>query len=735
MHNYQSSRSRIIWVTNLPAPYRIPIWEELSKTFNLNVVFTLSDENWRGWKGPINSSYSYKFLAMKHIRIFDSEITSISGKIYQELKQSDLVIVAGYASPSYLHALAISKYLKIPIVMFYESTAASHRFNGFLVNFFRSRLFSLADYIVTSGEESTKAVLSFGVGAEKVKTLFNPVDVGYFQSISLEKRTSNPAGHRFIYVGQLIKRKNVASLINAFANIQKEFDSLTIIGDGELKDDLMQLAKDLNLNDSVTFLGDCTQDQVALSYASADTLVLPSTNEVWGLVVNEALAAGLHTVVSNKAGVSNFVKLMPGTYLTGTSVPELEESMKRSRKEWNGPILNPEILKFTPEKFTEELIQAINYLKRPDSDVFLWISNIATPYRISTWKALASIFNLHLVFSSQNEKGKDWDLSEQLMDLNIKVLNVKPRYWFPNSPIYLNPARAIQQIKTINPTTIYFDGYESPMMFISMIYAKIKRIDCIIGYRSTAASHRFNGFLVNFFRSRLFSLADYIVTSGEESTKAVLSFGVGAEKVKTLFNPVDVGYFQSISLEKRTSNPAGHRFIYVGQLIKRKNVASLINAFANIQKEFDSLTIIGDGELKDDLMQLAKDLNLNDSVTFLGDCTQDQVALSYASADTLVLPSTNEVWGLVVNEALAAGLHTVVSNKAGVSNFVKLMPGTYLTGTSVPELEESMKRSRKEWNGPILNPEILKFTPEKFTEELIQAINYKIVRNDDHSYD
>jgi glycosyltransferase involved in cell wall biosynthesis len=198
--------------------------------------------------------------------------------------------------------------------------------------------------------------------------------------------------------------------------------------------------------------------------------------------------------------------------------------------------------------------------------------------------------------------------------------------------------------------------------------------------------------------------------------------GVPAEKILTLFNPVDVQWFADLAAKDRVASSPGHRFLYVGQLIERKNVEMLVDAFAAMRNPRDSLTIVGDGPLSATLQEYSRRLGLDGSVHFTGHHDQQQVAHDYANADTLVLPSTNEVWGLVVNEALASGLHVAVSKAAGVASFVEPMTGAYLFDPEISSMITALRRSREDWNGVITNPEIMRYTPEKFAEAIVGVV-------------
>jgi glycosyltransferase involved in cell wall biosynthesis len=355
-------KSKILWLTNLPAPYRFPIWARIAQDLDLKVAFLLKEKNWRNWSVQQDVNWSYQFLSLnsKKIKEFDL-VPSIRGskRILDGIK---VVIIGGWESPFYWRTLRTAKRRKIPVIQFYESTQASHRFNNILIRKIRYAIFSKADFIVTAGAASTKAVEAMGVAPQKIITLFNPVDVSWFHSFAQSHRVEQTPGHRFIYVGQLIERKNVAAVIRAFAEIRSESDTLTIAGDGPLAQNLKELTQTLGISDSVLFAGHKNQEELAELYATSNTLILASTNEVWGLVVNEALASGLHIVVSDKCGVADFIKDMKGAYISSTDQESIEKELLKSSQEWSDYIENPEILKFTPEKFADGVLKVIGNL-------------------------------------------------------------------------------------------------------------------------------------------------------------------------------------------------------------------------------------------------------------------------------------------------------------------------------------------------------------------------------------
>lgn len=353
----------------------------------------------------------------------------------------------------------------------------------------------------------------------------------------------------------------------------------------------------------------------------------------------------------------------------------------------------------------------------------LWLTNIPAPYRISTWKALDHKIDLKLILLNKTERGREWQLEKELEPLTFRILGVKAFYPGPSIPLYFNFFKPIREIKNSGASAIYIDGWESPAYFISAIFAKKMKMKVIFGYRGTTESHRFNNVFIRKIRSAIFSKADFIVTAGTASTKAVEAVGFAPEKIITLFNPVDVGWFHSFAKDHRTPQSQGHRYIYVGQLIERKNVASVIQAFAEIRKLADTLTIVGDGPLASDLSKLSRSLGIEESTYFVGHKNQNELTRLYAENNTFILASTKEVWGLVVNEALASGLHVVVSDQCGAAEFVKHMKGAYICSPDKDSIKKAMIASAIDWVNFIEHPEILEFTPEKFADDLIKKIS------------
>ena len=108
---------------------------------------------------------------------------------------------------------------------------------------------------------------------------------------------SGGPGVRYLSVGRLVPQKNQALLIRAFAQVAGPDDRLVILGEGRRRGALEALVAELGLGDRVALPGHV--DQPAAHYRAADVFVLSSDYEGLGVVVVEALAAGLPLVVTD----------------------------------------------------------------------------------------------------------------------------------------------------------------------------------------------------------------------------------------------------------------------------------------------------------------------------------------------------------------------------------------------------------------------------------------------------
>lgn len=360
---------RVLWVTNLAAPYRVPLWQALAQSVELTVCLLESPDslhrdgrNLRGQDWVTRAVPGVRTVTPRCARLTLHEdarlYTLLDPRLIAELHRADVVLLGGWESPAYWQVLTAAKLLGRATVGFYEGIPASHRWRAGPVAAARRAFFAGLDGLVVPGPAAAEAATAIRGHSRGLAVGFNAVDVEAFHEIALTAGGRSSSGHRYAFVGRLISLKRVPDVIAAFAAIATPDDELFVVGQGPDEAACRAAAERWGVVEAVHFVGPLPASSMPALMASVDTLVLASNREVWGLVVNEALAAGRHVVVAENCGAYGSVAGMRGVYAVRAGLDNLEDQLRASRHDWSGPIEDPEILAFTPGRFAETFASA-----------------------------------------------------------------------------------------------------------------------------------------------------------------------------------------------------------------------------------------------------------------------------------------------------------------------------------------------------------------------------------------
>lgn len=363
----------LLWVTNVASPYRRPVWEAVARVMPLEIALLESDRTMAsdGRRGADWSAEGLRDLIWRPLRSIrlgrgERRYHVLLGGARRRPRGREAILLGGWESPAYWQMLVGAKLRRARIVGFYESTLRSNRYRSGPIASARRLFFASLDAVVVPGPAAAAALRAFGVTEDRIWQGFNAVDVRRFNEIAVAERSqhSSAPGHAFVHVGQLIERKNVAAVLEAFARIRDQHDRLLVVGEGELRSALESQARLLGLDQHVEFAGYLDNLETVRRVATAQTLILASHEEVWGLVVNEALACGLDVVVSAQCGVAESVHGMAGVRVYEGGAEELAATMRDARDEWQGYHMPPEILEMTPERFASVFLDAVQGRRR-----------------------------------------------------------------------------------------------------------------------------------------------------------------------------------------------------------------------------------------------------------------------------------------------------------------------------------------------------------------------------------
>ena len=166
--------------------------------------------------------------------------------------------------------------------------------------------------------------------------------------------------------------------------------------------------------------------------------------------------------------------------------------------------------------------------------------------------------------------------------------------------------------------------------------------------------------------------------------------------------------------------------IFVGRLVRVKNISNLLKAIKLTQQDFTTV-IIGDGEDKVMLEQKTKEIQ-NKEIIFAGRFEGSELRAWYNIGDVFILPSHQESFGAVTNEALLAGNISLVSEKAGSECLIQEGINGYLIDPFDPfdiasKIDSAMKRIDKKCSVISLKPNLMNIKFEDRIDDVLIEIN------------
>ncbi len=335
----KTRRLRLAYVVSHPIQYQAPLLRRLAlePDIDLTVLFgsDLSTRAYRdqgfgvdvAWDTPLLEGFRSRFLPALHDPGTVSAITPLSRSLLRALRTEsgrpafDAVWVHGYASLNSLRAIAAARGLGIPVLLRAESWLGD-RPRG------RSKLLAktaflrlLRPFVAATLPIGSHNAAYWGTYFGRQVPQFPvpyTVDNAFFAERTATERSGlpelraelnlDPNRPVILFAAKLQERKGAADLLEAYRRLCGTYalaaaPYLVLVGDGAERSRLQRLCEDAGL-DGVRFAGFRNQTELPRFFALADVFVLPSRHEPWGLIVNEAMAAGCPVVVSSAVGAA-----------------------------------------------------------------------------------------------------------------------------------------------------------------------------------------------------------------------------------------------------------------------------------------------------------------------------------------------------------------------------------------------------------------------------------------------
>ncbi len=300
---------KVLFIVNIPSPYRVSFFNELGKYCDLTVLFekSTSDERDASWK---NYEFNhFKGIFLKGYSVGAATAICFDVKSYLNKDEYDYIVCANFTSPTGILAVNYMKRHNIPYWL--ECDGGFAKSGKGPKELLKKYVMSGAQGYLSTGKDNDKYYEIYG--AEKSKIYRYPFSsikaddvvtevLSETEKLQLKEKLGLGDGIVALAVGQFIPRKGFDVLLKAASKLNEKV-KICFVG-GEPTDEYLNIKEELNL-DNIFFEGFKLKSQLREYYLAADMFVLPTREDIWGLVINEAMAYALPVITTNNCAAGN----------------------------------------------------------------------------------------------------------------------------------------------------------------------------------------------------------------------------------------------------------------------------------------------------------------------------------------------------------------------------------------------------------------------------------------------
>lgn len=346
-------------------------------------------------------------------------------------------------------------------------------------------------------------------------------------------------------------------------------------------------------------------------------------------------------------------------------------------------------------------------------------SNIA-PYRLRWEEELAKYYDVTIAYTKDKEAERKEGFLKHASDIChvVKLNNPEDK----DDPVCFDVLKLIKEHKD---SFILFDGYGLKTNLLGMLYAKfrgMKRYVNVDGYALGEPVSKIKDFvkhiIIKYFCSDFFC-------SSELTKEHLIEYGAKRDRIlvhnfssicdnQILDKPLR--FEEKLKIREKLNIKSDKKLIIaVGNFIPRKRFEDLIKALVDSDIKAD-LLFLG-GRPTEEYLKL---INNDPRVLFADFVPPEMVDDYYKAADLFVLPSQTDVWGLVINEAMAKGLPVISSDHciAGLT-MVNDNGVVYPTG-DIDSLREALRKCLDDENNRPMSLKSLEIIHSYTIEEMVK---------------
>ena len=352
--------------------------------------------------------------------------------------------------------------------------------------------------------------------------------------------------------------------------------------------------------------------------------------------------------------------------------------------------------------------------------------NIISPARLALYSGLAEHFDLQILHGGMESNRDSWhDLDRAVPSARtvrawgwqLEIPRKKEGKHFDRRYIHVTPGY-VQHLLDFRPEAL-ISNEMGLRTLIALTYGALFRKPVWVWWGGTLHTERKGGAMRRILRAIISRWARHWISYGQTSTEYLRSLGIRRDSILEIQNAVDERLFTAPVKPEFQVEPRPV-LLCAGRLVMRKGVEQLLNAAAAVQKgglNF-SLVLVGSGPDKLALEQLAVAIGLK-NVHVLPVQRPEKMPAVYRSADVLVFPTLEDVWGLVANEAMLCGLTVLCSKYAGCAR--ELFPPENIFDPG--DADEFRRKLSEAVNGRLAGPDCSRLkTTSQILADLIRAL-------------
>ncbi len=452
-----------------------------------------------------------------------------------------------------------------------------------------------AHKVIAVSEYTAQLLLNAGLSKAKVAVVPNGIDTDLF--VHSEHFASI---RKLIYVGYLVERKGLQYLLKALSILKDSSVSLSIVGDGDYRDELEQLCSKYDLKDSVVFLGEKNAQQVAHLLSEHDALVHPSLIESFGIVVVEAMASGLPVLATQNGGSEYIVTPQSGIIVPARDAQALADGIRALIKtEWDTSLISEYAQnKYDIRQVVSETIKLYPVKKPSHTVCHLTSVHIRTDVRVYYKQCLSLVragYKVHLVVADgKGNQHKDG-----------VIIHDTGHYSKRFQRFILGPLKVFFKAMSIPADAYQIHDPELLPMALLLRYLKGKPVIYDI-HECYAEAFLHKDYLSPMLGRFLSSAIKYL----ERSSLCLIDGGISAtEHIAEQFKGVPIVHNYPIlaewgKVESNIERYQSRNICYIGNITRERGIGQIVKAIADVDCQFHLAGRYEPAQYRDELLAL-----------------------------------------------------------------------------------------------------------------------------------